>query len=70
MSSEEMRTELEIFVNEGLREGWGGWPLKSEVRQGRPRSGRTSVTSLRVWYGGRSSPAYLTGRQGLFAISA
>jgi hypothetical protein len=26
MSSEEMRTELEIFVNEGLREGWRGWP--------------------------------------------
>jgi hypothetical protein len=26
MSSEEMRTELEVFVNEGLREGWRGWP--------------------------------------------
>lgn len=26
MSSEEMRTELEIFVNQGLREGWCGWP--------------------------------------------
>jgi hypothetical protein len=26
MSSEEMRTELETFVNEGLREGWRGWP--------------------------------------------
>jgi hypothetical protein len=26
MSSEEMRTELEIFVNRGLREGWRGWP--------------------------------------------
>jgi len=26
MSSEEMRNELEIFVNEGLREGWRGWP--------------------------------------------
>jgi hypothetical protein len=26
MSSEEMRTELEIFVNQGLREGWRGWP--------------------------------------------
>jgi hypothetical protein len=26
MSSEEMRSELEIFVNQGLREGWRGWP--------------------------------------------
>jgi hypothetical protein len=26
MSSEEMRTELEMFVNQGLREGWRGWP--------------------------------------------
>jgi hypothetical protein len=26
MSSEEMRTELETFVNQGLQEGWRGWP--------------------------------------------
>ena len=26
MSSEEMRTELEIFVNQGLQQGWRGWP--------------------------------------------
>jgi hypothetical protein len=26
MSSEEMRIELEIFVNQGLQEGWHGWP--------------------------------------------
>lgn len=31
MSSEEMRTELEKFVNTGLREGWTGWPLKVET---------------------------------------
>jgi hypothetical protein len=28
MSSEEMREELESFVNQGIEEGWGGWPLK------------------------------------------
>jgi hypothetical protein len=28
MSSEEMREELESFVNQGLEEGWYGWPLK------------------------------------------
>ncbi len=32
MSSEEMRVELEAFVNTGLQEGWGGWPLKEETR--------------------------------------
>jgi hypothetical protein len=26
MSSEEMRIDLEVFVNQGLREGWRGWP--------------------------------------------
>lgn len=31
MSSEEMRNELEAFVNTGLREGWCGWPLKAET---------------------------------------
>jgi len=31
MSSEEMRIELESFVNRGLQEGWGGWPAKSEI---------------------------------------
>lgn len=28
MNSEEMRVELESFVNAGLRQGWRGWPLK------------------------------------------
>ena len=70
MSSDEMRTELEIFVNEGLREGWRGWPLKSEVRQDYPRGDRLSITSLRVWHGGRRGPACWTGRSGRFAISA
>lgn len=65
MSSEEMRTELEIFVNEGLREGLRGWPLKSEIQKG-----RSGVASLRVWRGGRSKPASLMGRLGLFAMSA
>ena len=30
MSSEEMRTELEVFVNQGLQEGWRGWPRHDE----------------------------------------
>jgi hypothetical protein len=35
MSSEEMRVELEAFVNTGLREGWCGWPLKKQSRHNR-----------------------------------
>jgi len=41
MSSEEMRNELEAFVNAGLREGWRGWPLKEENR-----TSWTSILSL------------------------
>jgi hypothetical protein len=33
MSSEEMRIELETFVNVGLQEGWHGWPRKAEACQ-------------------------------------
>lgn len=40
MSSEEMRNELEAFVNTGLREGWCGWPVKEE--------NRVSWTSVRL----------------------
>ena len=70
MSSEEMRAELEIFVNEGLREGRRGWPLKSESHKVRPCGNRPNVTSLRLRHGGRINLARLTRRQGLFAISA
>ncbi len=70
MSSEEMRTELEIFVNEGLREGWRGWPLKGESQKARLCGSRRNVTALRIWRGGRSNPARLIRGQGLFAISA
>lgn len=41
MSSEEMRNELEAFVNTGLREGWCGWPLKEESS-----TSRTAVLPL------------------------
>jgi hypothetical protein len=29
MDSQEMREELESFVNKGIEEGWSGWPLKN-----------------------------------------
>ncbi|UCD50684.1 MAG: hypothetical protein JSW27_24575 [Phycisphaerales bacterium] len=31
MSAEEMRIELEAFVNQGLEEGWCGWPTKGPL---------------------------------------
>lgn len=31
MNSDEMRVELESFVNKGITEGWHGWPLKSQL---------------------------------------
>ena len=43
MSSEEMRTELEVFVNQGLREGWRGWPRHDS--RGFHRTTRTEGTN-------------------------
>ena len=34
MSAEEMKNELEVFVNRGLSEGWGGWPTKNLAPRG------------------------------------
>ena len=67
MSSEEMRTELEIFVNEGLRAGWRGWPLKSETPQGRSGGRRAGVAGLQIWRGSRRRPVPPVG---LLALSA
>jgi len=39
MSAEEMRVELESFVNRGLEEGWCGWPTRSQG------SGRDELTT-------------------------
>jgi len=44
MSSEEMRIELEIFVNEGLREGWRGWPRHDgQTRPAGRRNGENGI---------------------------
>jgi len=62
MSSEEMRTELEIFVNEGLREGWRGWPRhdgRSFRRTDRSEGGnRTHGTDLVLGFSDRSYESY------------
>jgi hypothetical protein len=50
MSSEEMRVELEAFVNTGLREGWRGWPLKAEDRMSRTSVLPLCAGSARFWH--------------------
>jgi len=62
MSSEEMRTELEIFVNQGLREGWRGWP-RHDGRGIRGNAGidvtnRTCGMVRRSGYSDRSHKSY------------
>ncbi len=59
MSSEEMRTELEIFVNQGLREGWRGWPRHDNRGFHRtPRTDATNRTYGTAQGSGRSAKSY------------
>ncbi len=49
MDSEEMREELEFFVNQGIEEGWNGWPLKgSSFRKMECRLGRGNVEGVEL----------------------
>jgi hypothetical protein len=63
MSAEEMRIELEAFVNKGLREGWCGWPLKQRWGKGRV-SARLQVTPIRIRPVGDDGSAALMGLSG------
>jgi len=59
MSSEEMRSELEVFVNQGLREGWRGWPRhNSRGSCGTTRTHRTHETVRRSSCSDRSYKSY------------
>jgi len=49
MSSEEMRVELESFVNAGLREGWRGWPLKEGIFARRVSGLPLHAKMARLW---------------------
>jgi len=46
MNSEQMRTELEAFVNTGLRQGWRGWPVKAAGRDHRNMGGRLALVPV------------------------
>ena len=66
MSSEEMRTELERFVNTGLREGWTGWPLKADICSNDCLAREWSVAPARVWLRQLSGLAPATRLEGSF----
>jgi len=65
MSAEDMRIELEAFVNQGLAEGWCGWPTKrpSPARTESTGAGYARVAGLghdvvpRDWWVPRLAPA-------------
>ncbi len=65
MSAEEMRTELEAFVNKGLREGWCGWPVKQELGKGRMPA-YLRVAPIRIRSIGDEGSAALMGLSGRF----
>lgn len=69
MSSEDMRTELESFVNQGLRKGWRGWPLKGAraERRGRLHIVRPTAGGFRGLRAGFESEAASVAFVGLTA---
>ena len=67
MSSEEMRMELEQFVNVGLQQGWTGWPLKAEACVSSRFSGQWLAVSTESWLGGSDGLICPTTMEGAFA---
>lgn len=66
MSSEEMRIELESFVNKGLREGWTGWPVKVDSCVTNRLAGQWSVSPVRTRLGDCDSLIGPIGLQNAF----
>ena len=67
MSSEEMRIELERFVNTGLQEGWTGWPVKVGTCTSSRFTGQWSGVSGRSWLGGCDGAVRPVGLESAFA---
>jgi hypothetical protein len=67
MNSEEMRNELESFVNTGLREGWNGWPLKVETCTDSRLAREWSAAPAGEWLRRRTRLAPAARRGGTFA---
>ena len=67
MSSEEMRVELERFVNTGLQEGWTGWPLKVDACVSSRFARQWPAASAASWLGGSDGLICPAGLEGAFA---
>jgi hypothetical protein len=66
MSSEEMRIELERFVNAGLQEGWHGWPRKAEACQTPRFCGRLHAATEGAGWEARDGSASFVEPSGAF----
>ena len=69
MSSEEMRIELETFVNAGLREGWRGWPVKAQADAGQTVDSRLYTTAGATSFDGRRDVTALVGPDQAFGTT-
>lgn len=67
MNSDEMRIELEQFVNKGLREGWTGWPLKVGACGENRLAGQWAGFPARVWRCRREGMICPAGMEATFA---
>jgi len=67
MGPEEMRTELERFLNTGLQNGWTGWPLKVQACVSKRFRGQWLAASTESWPGGSDGAMCPTTREGAFA---
>ena len=66
MGPEEMKSELEQFLNTGLRQGWTGWPLKAQACGSSRYSGQWLAASTESWPGGCDDAIDPTPREGAF----
>ena len=67
MSSDEMRVELESFVNEGITQGWHGWPLKYQFGRQNEAAGRFGATVDRITVPAQEILGRLYGEESRFA---
>jgi len=58
MSAEQMRVELESFVNQGLRDGLKGWPVKTASTPGTeaPETYCSMPTAAALFHGVKEGP--------------
>lgn len=63
MSAEQMRVELESFVNKGLRDGLKGWPVKTASTPGAEgcQTYCSTSTAAALFHGAMEGPLLVAG---------